>query len=142
MVFNVEKKRVAQQIRKMPRDDYAMIDAQRMMDVNDAANFAATFARRQARQPISDGAPRHEHRQHTVRLRGERRLGRGSRGGQVQLDLSALHGRQRRDGAAASHPETGARAAAARRRHQERRGQGAQQHHSDDKGAGTTKTTL
>ena len=38
MVFDMEKKRVAQKIREMPRDDYAMIDAQRMMDVNDAAN--------------------------------------------------------------------------------------------------------
>ena len=38
MVFDLEKKRVAQQVREMLRDDYAMIDAQRMMDVNDAAN--------------------------------------------------------------------------------------------------------
>ena len=37
MVFDMEKKRVAQKIREMPRDDYAMIDAQKM-DVNDAAN--------------------------------------------------------------------------------------------------------
>ena len=27
MVFNMEKKRVAQTIREMPRDDYALIDA-------------------------------------------------------------------------------------------------------------------
>ncbi|MFM7984413.1 MAG: hypothetical protein ACKPKO_34320 [Candidatus Fonsibacter sp.] len=38
MVFNMEKKRVAPNIREMPRDDYVMIDAQNMMDVNDAAN--------------------------------------------------------------------------------------------------------
>jgi hypothetical protein len=38
MVFDREKKRVAQKIREMPRDDYAMIDAQKMMGVNDAAN--------------------------------------------------------------------------------------------------------
>ncbi len=38
IVFNVEKKSVAPRIREMPRDDYAMIDAQRMMDVKDAAN--------------------------------------------------------------------------------------------------------
>ena len=38
MVFNMEKKRVAQRIRQMPRDDYALIDAQKMMDANDAAN--------------------------------------------------------------------------------------------------------
>ena len=38
MVFDMEKKRVAQKMREMPRDDYAMIDAQNMMDVNDAAN--------------------------------------------------------------------------------------------------------
>ena len=38
MVFNMEKKRVAQTIREMSRDDYAIIDAQKMMDANDAAN--------------------------------------------------------------------------------------------------------
>ena len=38
MVFDMEKKRVAQQIREMPQDDYAMIDAQKIMDVADAAN--------------------------------------------------------------------------------------------------------
>ena len=38
MVFNMEKKRVAQQIREMPEDDYALIDAQKMMDANDAVN--------------------------------------------------------------------------------------------------------
>ena len=38
MVFNMEKKRVAQTIREMPRDDYALIDAQKMMDANDAVN--------------------------------------------------------------------------------------------------------
>jgi len=38
MVFNMEKKRVAQKIREMPEDDYALIDAQKMMDANDAVN--------------------------------------------------------------------------------------------------------
>ena len=38
MVLNMEKKRVAQTIREMPRDDYALIDAQKMMDANDAVN--------------------------------------------------------------------------------------------------------
>ena len=38
MVFNMEKKRVAHTIRDMPRDDYALIDAQKMMDANDAVN--------------------------------------------------------------------------------------------------------
>ena len=38
MVFNMEKRRVAQKIREMPEDDYALIDAQKMMDANDAVN--------------------------------------------------------------------------------------------------------
>ena len=38
MVFNMEKKRVAQTLREMPRDDYALIDAQQMMDANDAVS--------------------------------------------------------------------------------------------------------
>ena len=38
MVHDMEKKRVAQTIREMPEDTYAMIKAQKIMDVNDAAN--------------------------------------------------------------------------------------------------------
>ena len=38
IIFDMEKKQVAQKILEMPRDDYAMIYAQWMMDVNDAAN--------------------------------------------------------------------------------------------------------
>ena len=38
MVFDMEKKRVAQKAREMPQDEYAMIDAQKIMDVADAAN--------------------------------------------------------------------------------------------------------
>ena len=38
MVFDVEKKRVAQKAREMPQDEYAMIGAQKIMDVADAAN--------------------------------------------------------------------------------------------------------
>ena len=38
MVFDMERKRVSQTIRERPEDEYAMIDAQKMMDVNDAAN--------------------------------------------------------------------------------------------------------
>jgi len=38
MVFDMERKRVYQTIRERPEDEYAMIDAQKMMDVNDAAN--------------------------------------------------------------------------------------------------------
>ena len=38
MALNLENKQVAQKIREMPRDPCAMIDAQKMMDVNDAAN--------------------------------------------------------------------------------------------------------
>ncbi|MFM7979885.1 MAG: hypothetical protein ACKPKO_11270 [Candidatus Fonsibacter sp.] len=34
----MEEKRVAQKMREMPHDDYAMIDAQNLMDVNDATN--------------------------------------------------------------------------------------------------------
>jgi hypothetical protein len=39
----------SQTIREKPENDYAMIDAQKMMDVNDAAKLAATDARRQGR---------------------------------------------------------------------------------------------
>ena len=38
MVFDMEKKRVSQTIRERPEDEYALIDAQKMADVNDAAN--------------------------------------------------------------------------------------------------------
>ena len=38
MVYDMEKKKVAQKIREMPEDNFAMIDAQKIMDVNDAAN--------------------------------------------------------------------------------------------------------
>ena len=38
MVFNMEKKRAAQTIKEMPRNDYALIGAQQMMDANDAVN--------------------------------------------------------------------------------------------------------
>ena len=38
MVYDMEKKRVAQTIREMPEDNYAMIDARKMMDANDAVN--------------------------------------------------------------------------------------------------------
>ena len=37
-VIGMKKNMVTQKIREMPRDDYAMIDAQKMMDANDAAN--------------------------------------------------------------------------------------------------------
>ena len=37
-VFAMEKKRVAQKAREMPQDEYAMIDAQKIMDAADAAN--------------------------------------------------------------------------------------------------------
>ena len=37
MVF-MEKKRAAQTIKEMPRNDYALIGAQQMMDANDAVN--------------------------------------------------------------------------------------------------------
>ncbi len=38
MVFNMENKRTVHKIREMPRGDCAMIDAQKLMGVNDAAN--------------------------------------------------------------------------------------------------------
>ncbi|MFM7981967.1 MAG: hypothetical protein ACKPKO_21880 [Candidatus Fonsibacter sp.] len=38
MVFDMETKRVAQNIREMPKDSYAMIDAQKIMEATDAAN--------------------------------------------------------------------------------------------------------
>jgi hypothetical protein len=38
MVFDMERKRVSQTIRERPEDEYALIDAQKMADVNDAAN--------------------------------------------------------------------------------------------------------
>jgi hypothetical protein len=38
MVFDMERKRVSHTIRERPEDEYAMIDAQKMMDVNDATN--------------------------------------------------------------------------------------------------------
>ena len=38
MVLNMEKKRVVQTIREMPRSDYALIDAQKIMGANDAVN--------------------------------------------------------------------------------------------------------
>ena len=38
MVFDIEKMRVAHKIREMPQDEYAMIYAQKIMDVADAAN--------------------------------------------------------------------------------------------------------
>ena len=38
MVMNMENKRVAHTIREMPKDDYALIDAQKMMDATDAVN--------------------------------------------------------------------------------------------------------
>ena len=43
MVYNMEKKRAAQTIKEMPEDNYAMIDAQKIMDVNDAANALLTM---------------------------------------------------------------------------------------------------
>ena len=43
MVYDMEKKRVAQTIREMPEDTYAMIDAQKIMEVNDAANALMTM---------------------------------------------------------------------------------------------------
>ena len=57
MVFDMEKKRVAQPIRDMPKDNYAMIDAQMLTDVNDAPQRHATDAGRQARQCVHDDAP-------------------------------------------------------------------------------------
>ncbi len=100
MVFNMERKRVAQKIREMPRDDYAMIDAQRMMDVSDAANSL---------QLMLDGklgnlSVMAHHGMSVDNTQfgydAKIRLGGGGRGGQVQRDLRALHGCQRRDGAA------------------------------------------
>ena len=46
MVFNVEQKSVAHTIKEMPRDGEALIDAQKMMGVNDAVH---------ALRPMLDG---------------------------------------------------------------------------------------
>ena len=139
MVFGMEKKRVSQTIRERPEDEYAMIDAQKMMDVNDAANALQLMldGKLGNLSVMADNGMSVDSTQ--FGYAAKRRLGGGGRGGQVQRDLRAFHVRRRRDGAAAKHPETGTRAAASRRRHQERREQGAQQHHSDDRGQGRRK---
>ena len=38
LVFDLERKRVSQMIREKPQDQYALIDAQQMLDVIDAMN--------------------------------------------------------------------------------------------------------
>ena len=139
MVLNVENKRVAQKKREMPRDDYAMIDAQKMTDVNDAAN---------ALQLMLDGKLGNL----SVMARNGMSVDSTQFGYAAKdvwevedvvakyNEISALFmSARRRDGAAAKHPETGTRAAAARWYHQERREQGAHKHHSDDRGQGRRK---
>jgi hypothetical protein len=125
MVFDMEKKRVSQTIRERPEDEYALIDAQKMADVNDAAN---------ALQLMLDGKLGNL----SVMARSGRSVDSAQFGyaakdvwevEDVVSNLRAVCVRRRRYGAATEHPETGARAAASRRRHQERHEQGAQQHH-------------
>ena len=83
MVFSMEKKRVAQTIREMPRDDYALIDAQKMMDANDAVNAMQSMLEGRFRTTVDTYPPWRQDRQPPVRKRSKGRMGGGVGGVEV-----------------------------------------------------------
>ena len=91
MVNDMEKKRVAQTIRGMPEDTYAMIYAQKIMDVNDAANALLLMLAGKNASFVSNRAPWRQRRQRAVRQCNKRRVGCGGGGVEVQRDFRALH---------------------------------------------------
>ena len=128
MVFNMEKKRVAQTIKEMPRDDYALIDAQKMMDVSDAAN---------ALRLMLDGKYGHWSlmMHHALKLNNNhfgnptRIVGCGRGGVEVQRPFRSLQVSEGRDRAATTCRATNQGLAATRRRHPQRCAQCAKQHY-------------
>ncbi|MFM7990221.1 MAG: hypothetical protein ACKPKO_63990, partial [Candidatus Fonsibacter sp.] len=127
MVLSIEKKRVAQRIREMPRDDYAMIYAQKLMDVNAAANAMQLMLGAKLGN-VSVMTHHGVNVDNTQFAYAANTCGRWRRWCQKYSEISAPHVCQRRDLAATTHPEAGAGAASSRRHHQERRQQGNQQH--------------
>ena len=75
MVLNMEKKRAAQTIKKMPRDKCELIAALKIADINDVATALRLMLHGKYDNFVTDDTPSRQARQRAVRQRNERRVG-------------------------------------------------------------------